>query len=155
MEHWKQHFNYQYTGAYELNPGEEKTVKIKTVKKESVTGADGKLTQCLVAYFHGEIKPMILNKTNCKSIEKLYSPFVENWKDKEITIYASKVKAFGDVVDALRIRPTVPKKTDISLFEKQLRDCKTLDELKTVFSSKGFPQSELNNLKNELKTKLT
>ena len=110
MEHWKQNFDYKYTGAYELQPGEEKVVTIKKTCKEEVNSTDGKKSLCLVAYFEESSKPMVLNKTNCKTIEKLYSPFIEKWVGKQITVFAAKVKAFGDTVDALRIRPTVPVK---------------------------------------------
>jgi len=155
--HWKENFDYRFAGAYELQPGEERPVKIKTVKNEEVQSLDGSKKLCLVAYFEGNNKPMILNKTNCKTIEKLYSPYIKDWSGKEITVFASKVKAFGETVDALRIRPTVPKKQtkDISSFETALRNCKTLDELKTVFTSAGFPQKELENIKNEIKLKLS
>ena len=158
MAHWKENFDYKFTGAYELNPGEEKTLKIESVGREDVIGSDGKKQSCLVARFVGkDKKPMILNKTNCKTIERLYTPYVENWVGKEITVFSAEVKAFGDTVDALRIRPTIPKQktNDIAKFEAQLRDCKTLAELKDVFMSTGFPQAQLNYLKNEIKQKLS
>lgn len=151
MTHWKQNFNYKYTGAYELQPGEEKTVTIQRLTNEDVMSTDGKKQKCLVAYFAESSKPMVLNKTNCKTIEKLYGPDVEQWPDKKITIFAAHVKAFGEMVDALRIRPTVPVTRN---FEDELRAAKTLDELKAVFTSVGFPQAQFAKLKDELKTKL-
>jgi hypothetical protein len=48
---------------------------------------------------------MILNKTNCKIITKvLDTPYIDNWVGKSIVIYAAKVKAFGDMVEALRVK---------------------------------------------------
>jgi hypothetical protein len=54
---------------------------------------------------------MILNKTNCKIIEKVYkTPYTEEWGGKKIKIYAqSGVRAFGDIVDALRIKQENPE----------------------------------------------
>lgn len=106
--HWKQLQNPNYIGAYSLQPGEERTVEIVRVVKESVKGSDGKSEDCTVAYLKDE-KPMILNATNCKTLSKVYgTPYIEEWAGKSIIIHSEKVKAFGDVVDALRIKPTKP-----------------------------------------------
>lgn len=156
MEHWKQNFDYKYTGAYELQPNEEKVVTIKKVCKEEVNSTDGKKSMCLVAYFYDSSKPMVLNKTNCKTIEKIYSPFTEDWIGKKITVFSQKVKAFGDVVDALRIRPTKPAETvDYSAQIKQINDCKTIEELKIVWTSPNFPTVALESIKNKKKDELS
>ena len=108
LTHWKKLTNIDYIGAYSLQPGEERTVKILSVGKQKVKGSDGKEAECIVAKLENE-KPMILNRTNCKTLTKLFqTPFVENWKNAEVIIYAENVKAFGDMVEALRIRPTKP-----------------------------------------------
>jgi len=151
MTHWKQNFDYTYTGAYELQPGEEKTVTIQRLTNEDVMSTDGKKQKCFVAYFVESSKPMVLNKTNCKTIEKLYSPDTTQWPNKKITIFAARVKAFGEMVDVLRIRPTIPITRN---YEAELRSAKTLDELKAVFTSAGFPQAQFLKLKDELKTTL-
>lgn len=156
MEHWKTNFDYKYTGAYELQPNEERIVTIKKVCKEEVNSTDGKKSMCLVAYFNESSKPMVLNKTNCKTIEKIYSPFTDEWIGKKITVFAQKVKAFGDVVDALRIRPTKPieKEIDYSVQIKQLNDCKTMEQLITVWTSPNFPQTALLTIKDKKKNEL-
>ena len=57
------------------------------------------------------VKPMILNRVNCKAITKLYkTPYIEEWAGKQVTIRVEQVRAFGDVVDALRIKPVLPAK---------------------------------------------
>lgn len=111
MTHWKKLTSPDYLGAYSvLDAGHDLILTIKSVSEELVCGADGKKEQCVVARFYEPEKPMILNKTNMKAIEKLYStPFIEEWTGKKIQVYSARVKAFGDTVDALRIRPTVPK----------------------------------------------
>jgi hypothetical protein len=75
-----------------------------------VIGADGKKDECTVARFvEAGIKPMILNATNCKTITALAkSPYIEQWPGVRIQVFATQVKAGGDVVDALRIRPKSP-----------------------------------------------
>lgn len=114
--HWKKLTNPDYIGAYALDPGKDLTVTIKNVCVEKVVGADGKKEDCTVAHFvenrvgNVVVKPMILNTTNSKTIEKLYkTPYIEEWAGRKIQLYVASVKAFGDVVDALRIRAKVPE----------------------------------------------
>lgn len=122
LTHWKKEFNYDYLGSYSLLPNEEKTLTIKETKKQKVKGADGKEQECFVAYFIENEKPMILNKTNCKVISKIYStPYIEQWNGIRIIVYAAQVKAFGDLVDALRVKNINPDidilKNIVELFE--------------------------------------
>lgn len=119
LTHWKQEFNYDYLGSYSLLPNEEKTLTIKETKKVNVKGADGKNQECFVAYFSENEKPMILNKTNCKTISKIYdSPYIEQWKGIRIVIVAEKVKAFGEVVEALRVKNINPDSTALDEITK-------------------------------------
>ncbi len=108
--HWKTQFNYEYLGAYSLTDGKDIVLTIDRVTKEEITGANGEKTECMICYFKEAAKPMVMNKTNCKTLEKLHSPFVEDWPGKQIQIGAARVNAFGDKVDALRVRPFPPKK---------------------------------------------
>lgn len=122
LTHWKKEFNYDYLGSYSLLPNEERTLTIEETTKKKVKGADGKEQECFVAFFVENEKPMILNKTNCKVISKIYnSPYIENWKGVRITVYSANVKAFGETVDALRIKPINPNSNllndIIALFE--------------------------------------
>lgn len=111
--HWKKLTNPDYLGSYALDPDKDLIVTIKSVSNEVVKGPDGKEEECIVARFIDGTKPMILNATNCKTISQVYgTPYIEDWCGKSIQIYIAQVKAFGEVVDALRIRkkkPTVDK----------------------------------------------
>jgi len=109
--HWKKLENPDYLGSYALQPGKDLIVQIKSVGQEEVySPTSNKKDVCTVAHFTDSlIKPMILNVTNCKTITKLYdTPYIEDWSGRYISIYISKVKAFGETVEALRIRPKVP-----------------------------------------------
>ena len=109
MEHWRKSFNPNYIGAYAFQPGEEKVVTIKATDNEEVTNQDGKKEQCLVAHFKEAEKPLILNVTNCKTIEKLAgTPDRLQWPGTGLILCVQKVKAFGEVVEAVRIRPVQP-----------------------------------------------
>lgn len=116
--HWKKLTNPNYLGAYSIENGQDIILTIKNVREETVIGADGKKDDCVVCYFVENVKPMILNSTNMKMITKLYkTPYIEEWAGKQIQIGIEKIKAFGDVVDALRIRkikPVVSQQSNIN-----------------------------------------
>jgi hypothetical protein len=109
--HWKKLNNPDYIGAYELMRGDEPielNVELGEVSQREVKGADGKTDICLVADLKG-LKPFIINSTNAKMISKLLNtPYVQDWKGKTITLYVKKIKAFGDVVEALRVKDSLP-----------------------------------------------
>lgn len=105
--HWKQLIDPRFLGVYALPNGQDLTVTIRYVAKETITMMGGKKEDHSLAYMV-ETKPLILNSTNSKSIEKLYGPYIEDWAGKRITLYASTTKFGSEIVDCLRIRPKVP-----------------------------------------------
>lgn len=58
------------------------------------------------------LKPMILNATNSKTMRTLTgSPFIDDWKDVEVTIYVDHNVRFGkETMEGLRISPYAPEK---------------------------------------------
>ena len=109
MPHWKKMFNPDYLGAWALEKGQEPILTIKSVKSELVTGDRGRKEELLVARFEEESQPMILNKTNCKTIQKIYkTPNTEDWVGKKIQVYATTTPFGGEVVECLRIKECVP-----------------------------------------------
>lgn len=110
LTHWKKLTNPDYLGAYALEPGQDLIVTIKSVANEVVTGTDGKKETCSVMHFVENVKPMVLNATNSKTITKLLkTPYIEQWAGRKIQLYVeSDIKAFGDIVDAIRVRPFLP-----------------------------------------------
>ena len=114
--HWKKQFNYEYLGSYSLDGKKEIIVTITKSAQEKVTGQQGRKEECFVVYFKEFDKGMILNRTNAKAIEKVAgSGLIEDWMGVQIILYVEKgVKAFGDVVDALRIRDKKPTRQVMS-----------------------------------------
>lgn len=105
VTHWKKLTNPNYIGSHDFQPGQEITVTIESVAKEMVKNQEGKEESCIVAKLKGAQKPLILNKTNCKLITKVVgTPYIEEWTGHKIILIVSKVKAFGDVVDAIRVK---------------------------------------------------
>jgi len=157
--HWKVQFNYDYMGSYSLPDGKDVILTIKETKKEQVTGTNGKKEDCFVCYFIESDKPMILNRTNCKTISKIAgSAFIEDWPNVRVQLGIDTVSAFGESVEALRIRnikPQPAKPIDYSKQESLLKSCITLDELRAAFTSlTPSEQSAMVNLKDQLKNTL-
>ena len=109
--HWKKTTNPNYLGSWDFQPGEIKVLTIKNVVIDKVFNQqENKEKECTVAHFTEKEKPLILNKTNMKTITKLYgSPYIEDWSNKKIALHTEKVKAFGKIEDAVRVKSELPK----------------------------------------------
>ena len=112
MDIMKMGKNPNYLGSWDLEelPNRELTLTIGQIKDEKVVGNDGRESVCTVCYWTDKaFKPMILNVSNKKTIAKLYkTKETEKLVGKAVTIGIEKVKAFGDIHDALRIRARIP-----------------------------------------------
>ena len=110
MTHWKKLTNPNYLGSWDLQKGEERTLTISSIVQEEIFNQNKNAKeQCIVAHFVDKSKPMVLNKTNCKTIQGLYgTPNIEEWKGKRITLEVQKVKAFGKLEEALRVKNKKP-----------------------------------------------
>ena len=104
--------NPNYLGSWDLEelPGKEVTLTIARIVDEDVV-ANGNKERCTVIHWQEPgWKPMIANVTNKKALAKLYhTKETEQLAGKAVVIGIEKVKAFGDVHDALRIRKRLPK----------------------------------------------
>ena len=104
--------NPNYLGSWDLEelPNKEVTLTIDKIVEEKVV-ANGQAEICAVCYWQETgFKPMILNPTNKKAIVRLYhTKETEQLAGKAVIIGIEKVKAFGDIHDALRIRKRIPK----------------------------------------------
>ncbi len=107
--HWKKVFNKDYLGSHDLDEGKDLVVTINHIEIREIKDSSGKPEKRNVAIFGGNIKPMVLNVTNCKTIKAFSgSNYIEEWKGIAITIYSKQIKAFGEEMEALRIRDKQP-----------------------------------------------
>jgi hypothetical protein len=110
--HWKKVVSDPtYIGEADFEPGEEKVLTIASVNpKETVTTQEGKSVKAVVHWVEKE-KAMILNVARSKAIQKVAgSPYLDEWVGKKVQLYIdNKVKAFGEIVSAVRVRPYAPK----------------------------------------------
>lgn len=61
-----------------------------------------------VLYFRKATKGLVLNRTNAMIIAALYGNESDEWEGKRITIYPTKVRAFGSIQDCIRVREEIP-----------------------------------------------
>ena len=163
--HWKKAFNSEYIGAADLQDYKDIILTIKEVRLEQTRGTKEKEMKN-VAYFVENMKPMILNATNCKAVRKLAggSNFINDWQNIRVQVYVEQgVKAFGEVTDALRIRSTPPpppqeqKQVDVTVAILNLTSCTNQEELRKVYTA--LTKEEKNHpsvlkVKEELKASL-
>lgn len=107
--------NPNFLGSWDLQelPGREVTLTIAAIRDEKVAVA-GQSEICTVCAFEEQgFRPMILNVTNKKTLCKLYkTKDTDKLRGRQICIGIERVKAFGSVHDALRIRPVIPQKKE-------------------------------------------
>lgn len=89
--------------------GKEHVVKIDKVEAGEIKNASGKPKKQPVLHFEGRKLPLALNKTNAKTVARLYGNEMDEWVGKKITIYPTTTEMAGEVVDCIRIRPVAPK----------------------------------------------
>lgn len=155
--HWKKLTNPNYLGSYDFDENEVRTLTIQSVQRETVIGVEGKKEECTVVRFTTG-KPMILNATNAKTITKVSgSPYIENWSGVSVMVYATKVRAFGELMEALRIKTDKVKGIDTTNAINLLNKATNKDELSLAWSGLTVEEKKAPNviaLKDKLKTTL-
>jgi len=123
--HWKKVVSDpNFLGEGDFQEGEEKILTIDHVNaSETVTTAEGKSKKAVLYWQETGVKPMILNVARSKNIEKVVgSGYFEDWPGHSIQLYIEHgIKAFGEVVSAVRVRPYKPR------VQKQERPVRTAD----------------------------
>lgn len=156
--HWRNLFpnKSQLLGSHNLNPGEELIVEIKSVSAEgTIKNKKGKEETVPIIEFTNA-PPMVLNVTNTKTIASLYGESYEGWIGKSIQLFVTEVSAFGEKVNALRVRGIIPDlNEDNSDYQTSLMNCSTLEELQAAFLAiPNHLRPRLTALKDEMKEKL-
>jgi len=153
--HYRRAFKSDHLGSADLaqfiEDKKSLVFKIKEVKlfevKEGVKGSGakvaGKFITANIAYFHENIKPMVLNAGNSSTVRGFAngSEWLEDWKDIYVELYIKKHIKFGNerVEGAwiLPIQPVIkkvlPKFTE-SNFEKAKEAGASLDKIKSIYS---------------------
>lgn len=101
-------FDRDFIGAWDLQ-GRDVTVTISKVVAATLTAQGGRKSKKPVVFMDGTEKGFALNKTNAKCIASMYGNNTDNWIGKRVTLYPTQVGFGNETVDAIRVRPTVPK----------------------------------------------
>lgn len=110
--HYRKVFKSDHLGVADLEDliesGSDLIFTIKTVKQEIGARVAGKKGNFNIAYFTENIKPLVLNATNSKTMKMLSggSAFVEDWGGITVNLYIDHGASFGgEVVGGVRINP--------------------------------------------------
>ena len=105
--------NKNYLCSWDVPEGDDLILTVDHCERNEVQNERGSEKKLVMYFKEKEYKPMILNTVNSEAISEAYgSKRVEDWEGKKIAITTEKVKAFGSLKDALRIRPYKPKVTE-------------------------------------------
>jgi hypothetical protein len=97
--------------------GRDVVLTIRDCRDEKLPGHDGRPVVKPLIVFQETSKCLILNKTNAKTVIKLYGKETAGWVGKKITLYPTTVKAFGEEYTAVRIRKDQPKAEPVMVEE--------------------------------------
>lgn len=101
-----------FLGGWSFANG-DRTLTIKGIdKKEMYDMETGGTKTGITLLFEEEELPMVMNITNASTIaEVLGTNITEDWIGRKIIVGTSKIKAFGKMHDAIRVRNTKPDET--------------------------------------------
>ena len=119
MENGKTHYKSAFKNSKYLSAADLDSLITLTIKCVKLESDKSKKSSALfnTAYFAekevrpgDELKPMVLNVTNSKTMKKLTgSAYIDDWNNVPVTVYVDhKVKFGGELVEGLRISPEKP-----------------------------------------------
>lgn len=100
-------FPSKYVKAADLQ-GRPVTLAIKDVRVEEMTNHSNEKERKAVVYFEKATKGLVLNRTNAQIIANLYGDETDHWRGKRVTLYPTRVKAFGTMQDCIRVKEEIP-----------------------------------------------
>ena len=105
-------FPSKYLRAEDLEEGDLVVTIGEAVYEEFTDPQTKRVEQKPVLHFQGsETKPMVLNKTNWKTIAQvLGTDETDDWTGKKVALYATEVESFGQMVLGIRVRLKAPGK---------------------------------------------
>lgn len=113
MTHWKKLAkpDAEYLGEPDFEPITK--TYIATIKgheiRELTTAGNKKSNKGVLLFEEKDIKPLVLNVSNSKTLNLLYGKYAEKWVGKKIEIfYDTNVKLGRELIGGTRIKNTVP-----------------------------------------------
>lgn len=116
MAHWRTMMEpREYIYAEDLQ-GRDRTLTIERVKQGELKGEKGRKTRKPLVFFKGAKKPLAINITNAKALERIAgSGDMDKWVGLTITLFESTTNdPNGNQVPCVRIRPRPGKASEAS-----------------------------------------
>lgn len=137
---WKKLQNKDYLGEHDFLPGEEKTVTIQSITTGDVVGTGGEVSVKPIMRFAEPVKPLIVNTTNFKTMQKLFqSRYIDDWLGKQVILYGDPGVKFGrEVVGGVRVKNSLPQRQDTAC-----TDCGQVITGTDKFSAKQIASASL------------
>lgn len=116
--HWKALADSsEYLGKQHIDPDAgDLVVTIKKAGEQEVFNSKTKRKDVArVVEFVEDVRPMIFNATNCRTVEAIYgSGYVEDWAGKKIAIFIDPnvPNPSGGSPGGLRVRPFIPREDE-------------------------------------------
>ena len=146
----------KYLGSWDLYelPNQKIQVTIKAIREEFVEDTKGQKKKKAVMYFVEAVKPMILNIENKKRLSKLFfTRDSDAFIGKRIEIGYEKVKAFGDIHDALRVVPRLLPQSKTCGGEIQPRGNNSAEQI-AAYTKKKYGQALCSTCATRMATEL-
>lgn len=120
---WKTLVDFKRVSSSSLLEKEQTYTISKITDPQEIIAENGRKGKVPLCYFKETELPLALNKTNFKTLEKLFnSEFREDWYGKRITIFVKDGIKFGnDIVQGIRVRDYLPAQPKI----EKCADCQS------------------------------
>ena len=89
--------------------GDEMCFTIRGLTRQKVGKEQEERT--VLEWVDDDVKPLILNRTNGKTIRELYGDNISDWRGRPVLLYETTIEAFGETHDVIRVRETAPGQT--------------------------------------------
>lgn len=111
MTHYRQLYDRDYLGAWDLPENKDVVVTIEAARGGELVGNGGKKSKKPIISFVGKDKKFVCNVTNAKAIAGMYGNHVEKWAGKRIALYVSTTRdpSTGGEIPCIRVRPQAPQ----------------------------------------------
>jgi hypothetical protein len=110
MPHFRSMFASDYVGSWEIPKGRDVVLTIARVEAGQLNrpGKRDKEPKPIL-HFEGKKKGLVMNKTNCLTLEDMFGPDTDDWVGKRIAIYTTTTQFGRQTVDCIRIRDKSPR----------------------------------------------
>lgn len=133
----------KYFKAEELE--DELTLTITKVVMEELESKDRGKQDKPVAYFKEVEKGFVINKTNWNIVARIHGDESDNWVGKQITLFVMDVEAFGEMVNAIRVKPpskTTPKVEGVKAGTEVAADQELITRYWTTVKNLGLTRKQ-------------